>query len=67
MKESEELLELIDAHIEAFQTSEENLWGMKSIRFLVYNFFNAPRPMQEPRPLTEEELKDYVPDPDFSL
>lgn len=62
MKESDQLLRLIDAHIQVFSTSEDNMWGMKSIRFLVYNFFNAPRPQQEPSPLTEEELKMLTPE-----
>ena len=70
MTEPEQLLKLIDGHIEAmikqdgiFNTSDINYYeGMKSIRWLVYNFFNAPRPPREPSPLTEEELKMLTPE-----
>ena len=64
--EAQELLKLIDGHIRAITrrdktfniTRDVNYYaGMKSIRWLVYNFFNAPRPKTEPSPLTEEELK----------
>lgn len=51
MTEPEQLLKLIDGHIEAiikqdgiFNTSDINYYeGMKSIRWLVYNFLNAPK------------------------
>jgi hypothetical protein len=69
MTEPEELLKLIDGHIEVMvdtlsldlsDRSDLGYYeGMKGVRWLVYNFFNAPRPAKEPSPLTEEELKDY--------
>lgn len=71
MTEPEELLKLIDGHIEAMINTGESdkldeayYQGMKSIRWLVYNFFNAPRPAKEPSPLTEEELKMLTPEED---
>lgn len=52
MSESEELLRLIDAHIEGMAKQGEIFdnfddsydEGMRAIRWIVYNFFNAPRP-----------------------
>ena len=70
MTEPEQLLKLTDGHIEAmikqdgiFNTSDINYYeGMKSIRWLVYNFLNSPRPAGEPSSLTEEELKLIIPE-----
>lgn len=71
--EAQELLKLIDGHIEVMiETLELTIdtdksdrayyQGMRAIRWLVYNFFNAPRPQPEPSPLTEEELKMLTPE-----
>lgn len=64
MSEPEELLKLIDARMEAFKNNDDShdrdlfyYGGMSNIRWLVYDFFNAPRPIKEPKPLTDEELK----------
>jgi hypothetical protein len=53
MTEQEELLKLIDGHIQVMvetlsldlsDRSDRGYYqGMKSIRWLVYNFFNAPK------------------------
>lgn len=72
MTEPEQLLKLIDGHIEVMintlsldmtDRSDRGYYeGMKGVRWLVYNFFNAPRPKTEPSPLTEEELKLLTPE-----
>lgn len=51
--EAQELLKLIDGHMDKFvirleptrnnKSEATYLQGMKSIRWLVYNFFNAPK------------------------
>ena len=54
MSEAEQLLKLIDGHIDVMSegidfnkgvadSTRAYFAGMKSIRWLVYNFFNAPR------------------------
>lgn len=64
--EAQELLKLIDAHMKAmyFVTDSDSSYGagMRCIRWLVFNFYNAPRPITEPKPLTEEELKMLTPE-----
>lgn len=73
MTEPEQLLKLIDGHIEVMSegidfnkgvadSTRAYFAGMKSIRWLVYNFLNSPRPAGEPSSLTEEELKLIIPE-----
>lgn len=61
MTKQEELLKLLDRHIEILKDDNETIYldGFEACRWLVYNFFNAPRPAKEPSLLTEEELKDF--------
>lgn len=64
MTEPEELLKLIDAHIEVIKYGlsdndyREMLFcqGMNDIRWLVYNFFNAPKKEETPNDQQDFEL-----------
>lgn len=56
MTEPEQLLKLIDGHIEALKDYRDGgcIAGMKSIRWLVYSFFNAPKKEQ-----TKNDQQDF--------
>jgi hypothetical protein len=63
MTEQEELLKLIDGHIQVMvetlsldlsDRSDRGYYeGMKGVRWLVYNFFNAPKKEQTPNDLQD--------------
>ena len=51
MTEQEELLKLIDGHIDIegkLGCDSLHLAGMRTVRWLVYNFFNAPKKEESP-------------------
>ena len=57
MTEQEELIKLIDGHIDIERKlgcDSLHLAGMRTVRWLVYNFFNAPKEEE-----TQNDQQDF--------